>query len=177
MGGQPLHNVSASVGGTSGSGSTTVTATRRIGFRTFALVTGAGTPPGKVGTQVNGMYFRVNGAPVFSRGANMIPMEELEGRMRGDAHRTLVESAAHAKMNTLRIWGGGVFLPRTWYEACDERGIMVYHDLMYPGHQEHAPANNADQEQEVRHNVRRLSHHASIVIWDGENSDDGESSK
>lgn len=50
---------------------------------------------------------------------------------------------------------------------------MVYHDMMYPGHAEHAPANTADQQLEVRHNVRRLSHHASIVIWDGENSDDG----
>ena len=41
------------------------------------------------------------------------------------------------------------------------------------GHPEHAPANTTDQQLEVRHNVRRLAHHPSIVIWDGENSDDG----
>lgn len=62
-----------------------VQAERRIGFRTFALVTGNDTDPdyvkraaGADGTDTQGMLFRVNGAAVFSRGANMIPMEELE---------------------------------------------------------------------------------------------------
>jgi hypothetical protein len=167
VGRQPLYNVSAKVGNSS------AVATRRIGFRTFALVTGGGTPPGDQGaTLTNGMYFRVNGASVFSKGANMIPMEEMEGRMRADAHRTLIQSAAHGGMNTLRVWGGGIFLPGVWFDACDELGVMVYHDMMYPGHKEHAPANTTDQELEVRHNVRRLGHHPSIVIWDGQNSDD-----
>ena len=93
--------------------------------------------------------------------------------MRGDAHRTLIASAAAAGFNTVRVWGGGIFLPREWYDACDEHGLMVYHDLMYPGHKEHAPANTTDQQDETRHQVRRLSPHPSIVIWDGENSDDG----
>lgn len=173
---QPLYNVSASIGITDQSdfrATTTGTAVRRIGFRTFALVTGGGTPPGEQGTLTNGMYFRVNGVAVFSKGANMIPMEELEGRMRADAHQTLIESAADGGMNTVRVWGGGIFLPRAWFDACDEFGIMVYHDMMYPGHKEHAPASTTDQQLEVRHNVRRLAHHPSIVIWDGENSDDG----
>ena len=51
--------------------------------------------------------------------------------MRGDAHRTLIASAAAAGFNTVRVWGGGIFLPREWYDACDEHGLMVYHDLMY----------------------------------------------
>ena len=50
------------------------------------------------------MFFRVNGAPLYSRGANMIPMEELEGRMDAEAHRILVKSSADAGMNTLRVW-------------------------------------------------------------------------
>jgi hypothetical protein len=171
VGRQPLYNVSASVG--NGNATAAAAATRRIGFRTFALVTGANTQPSDHGpTLTNGMYFRVNGATVFSKGANMIPMEEMEGRLRADAHRTLVQSAAHAGMNTLRIWGGGIFMPGMWFDACDELGIMIYHDMMYPGHREHPPANTTDQELEVRHNVRRLSHHPSIVIWDGQNSDD-----
>ena len=45
----------------------------------------------------------------------MIPMDELEGRMSAAAHRQLVRSAADAGMNTLRVWGGGIFLPRAWY--------------------------------------------------------------
>ena len=32
------------------------------------------------GTESHGMYFRINGAIMWSKGANMIPMEELEVR-------------------------------------------------------------------------------------------------
>ena len=170
---QPLYNVAAvaSVGGTD-----TAVATRRIGFRTFAIVTGAARPPGSTfttGTMTNGMVFRVNGAATFSRGANVIPMEQLEGRMRADAHTQMLASAAAAGMNTVRVWGGGIFYPTVFYDVCDELGIMVYHDLMYPGHPQHDVANTTDQMLETRHNVRRLSSHPSLVIWDGENADDG----
>jgi beta-mannosidase len=59
----------------------------------------------------------------------MIPMEELEGRMDATAHTRLVKSAVDGMMNVLRVWGGGMFLPDAWYDACDEMGIMVYHDM------------------------------------------------
>ena len=113
-------------------------ATRRVGFRHFALVTGNDTNPeyiknasGKQGTQnpALGMFWRINGAAIMSKGANMIPMDEMEGRLDADAHKIVVESAANAGLNTLRIWGGGMFLPDAWYDACDEHGIMVYHDM------------------------------------------------
>ena len=55
----------------------------------------------------------------------MIPMEELEGRLDGGAHRILVRSVADAHMNTLRVWGGGIYYPREFYEACDDYGIML----------------------------------------------------
>jgi beta-galactosidase/beta-glucuronidase len=51
----------------------------------------------------------VNGVPVFARGANVVPMEELEGRASALALRTMVASAAAGNMNTLRVWGGGLF--------------------------------------------------------------------
>ena len=69
-------------------------------------------------------------------------------------------------MNTLRVWGGGIFLPRAWYEACDELGIMVYHDMQY-AQGGHSPKNTTTQDAELRHNIRRLASHPSIVVWDG----------
>lgn len=45
--------------------------------------------------------------------------------MSDEAHRALVQNAADGGMNTLRVWGGGMFLPDSWYDACDELGIMV----------------------------------------------------
>ncbi|CAE7271945.1 MANBA, partial [Symbiodinium pilosum] len=146
---------------------------RKIGFRYFALVTGNDTDPGYVarasteeGTESQGMYFRINGVAFWSKGANVIPMEELEGRMLGEAHRVMVRSAADGGMNTLRVWGGGIFLPDEFYDACDELGLVVFHDMMY-AQLGHAPERTVVQDTELRHQVRRLSSHPSIVIWDG----------
>ena len=60
------------------------------------------------------MFWRINGAAILAKGANMIPMEELEGRMSADAHTALVKNAVDGGMNTLRVWGGGMFLPDAW---------------------------------------------------------------
>ena len=45
---------------------------------------------------------RVNGAAIAARGANMVPMEVLEGRIAPGQHRALVASAAAASFNTMR---------------------------------------------------------------------------
>ena len=57
-------------------------ATRRVGFRHFALVTGNDTDPAYIeqsataeGSGALGMVWKVNGKAVMARGANQIPME------------------------------------------------------------------------------------------------------
>ena len=59
----------------------------------------------------------------------MQSQEEFEGRQSADAYSALVASAAAARMNMLRVWGGGLFLPNVFYDACDAAGVMVYHDV------------------------------------------------
>jgi hypothetical protein len=186
VGAQPLYNVTATWTPAPASAATatatttagTTTAVRRLGFRVFALVTINDTDTATVrsnasteGSGTHGMFFRVNGAAIYSRGANMVPMEELEGRMSGASHRILVKSSADAGMNTLRVWGGGIFYPREFYDACDEYGVMVYHDMQYAstGGGVHGPVAGPEQEAELRHQIRRLSHHPAIVLWDGAN--------
>ena len=88
---------------------------RRIGFRFAPLVTINDTSAEAVaaaenmtGTGNHTVMLRVNGAAVFAKGANMVPMEVLEGRYVPGQHRNLVASAAAAGFNTLRVWGGGI---------------------------------------------------------------------
>merc|ERR1719498_328754 len=78
----------------------------------------------------------------------------------------MVKYATEAKINTLRVWGGGMFLPDAWYDACDEFGILVYHDMQY-AQGGHSPKASAAEDGELRHMIRRLSHHPSIMVWDG----------
>ena len=74
---------------------------------------------------------RVNGAAVYSRGGNKIPMDLLDGRMSATAHRRLVQSAAEGNFNTLRIWGGAIWEPRAFYDACDEFGTSDIYLFIY----------------------------------------------
>jgi hypothetical protein len=152
-------------------------AQRNLGFRVFTLVTGNDTDPstlqGKDGSGFFTMRFKVNGANIWSRGGNMIPMEEMEGRMSGEAHRQLVRSAVDAGMNTFRLWGGGMYLPPAWYDACDEYGMLIYHDQMF-AQGNHGPTGSATEAAEIRHVVRGLSHHPSVAVWDGCNECNGQ---
>ena len=169
MGEQNLYTVITKVT----SGDTVRSGVRRIGFRFFALVTGNDTNPAYVneskhadGTESFGMLVRVNGAPMFNRGANMIPMEELEGRSTSEMYIQLVKNAVEGNMNTFRVWGGGIFYPKIFYDTADELGIVMYHDMMY-AQQGHSPKVTATQDAELRHQIRRLSSHPSIMMWDG----------
>ena len=49
------------------------------------------------------MLWRVNGMIMLSKGANMIPMEELEGRMNAEAHRQLVVSSRDSKKGHFQL--------------------------------------------------------------------------
>jgi beta-mannosidase len=154
-----------------------ITTSRRVGFRVLHLIT-ADTETVPPNEERNGsgnftMRLKVNGADVWARGANMIPMEELEARQDAQAYRALLRSAADAHFNMLRVWGGGVFLPPVFYDTCDELGIMLFHDMMYGqpwmGGTIGTPKPNAMQTAELQHNIRSLAHHPSIVVWNGGN--------
>jgi Beta-galactosidase/beta-glucuronidase len=68
-------------------------------------------------------------------------------------------------MNMLRIWGGGMFMPRSFYEACDKLGVLLYHDLMFVEEQYHSAEKTNDVEEEMRFTIRTLLTHPSIILW------------
>jgi beta-mannosidase len=64
------------------------------------------------------------------------------------------------------MWGGGIWLPDAFYDAADELGMMIYHDQPF-AQGNHAPHGTPVEDAEIRHQVRRNSHHPSIGVWDG----------
>ena len=109
LGAQALYTVSV-VFAPSAPGATPLRLSRTLGFRTVALVTADDSDPASLeGVWGSGnltLRWKVNGADVFARGANWIPLEELEGRNSDAAHAAAVASAAAANFNVLRVWGG-----------------------------------------------------------------------
>lgn len=100
-------------------------AERRVGFRTVALVSHGPTLAGNATGNFT-MRFVINGEAVLLRGCNVIPTSAFEGLVDDRDLRAMVESAARAGMNVLRVWGGGVYGYTAFYDACDELGIVVY---------------------------------------------------
>jgi beta-mannosidase len=113
---------------------------------------------------------RINGRDITMMGANWIPADAIPSRVTPTVIRDLLDSAKAANMNMLRIWGGGQYEPDYFYDLCDELGILIWHDFMfscmsYPSDREFL----ASVETEITQQVRRLSHHASIALWCGDN--------
>ena len=67
------------------------------------MATKVAAAAGASGTGNHTVMLRVNGAAMMARGANMVPMEVLEGRYAPGQHRNIVASAAAANFNTLRV--------------------------------------------------------------------------
>jgi len=112
----------------------------------------------------------VNHMPIFSKGANWIPADYFVERLQVEDYRRLLKDAIRANMNTLRIWGGGIYEPDHFYELCDEMGIMVWQDFMFACSM--YPADESflkSVKREARYQVERLKSHASIILWCGNN--------
>ncbi|MBN3303786.1 MANBA mannosidase, partial [Amia calva] len=94
-------------------------------------------------------------------------------RINGRSIKNLLQSAVDANMNTLRVWGGGLYEREEFYDICDELGIMIWQDFMfacalYPS--ESSFLNTV--REEVTHQVRRLKSHPSIIVWSGNNENE-----
>ncbi len=115
--------------------------------------------------------FVVNGVPVFVKGSNWIPPDPFPNRITGARLEKLISSAAAANQNMLRVWGGGIYEEDRFYELCDRLGILVWQDFMfacgiYPLDD---PVFKAGALAEIRENVQRLRHRASLALWCGNN--------
>ncbi|MBC8479570.1 MAG: glycoside hydrolase family 2 protein [FCB group bacterium] len=118
-------------------------------------------------------YFKLNGIPVFAKGANYIPNDSFLPEVTDNRYRQVVDAAVDANMNMLRIWGGGIYESDLFYDLCDQAGIMIWQDFMfacslYPGDEDFL--NNIAHE--VTDNVKRLRNHPCIVLWCGNNEID-----
>ncbi|WP_439183583.1 beta-mannosidase [Carboxylicivirga taeanensis] len=115
-------------------------------------------------------YFKLNGHPVFMKGANYIPNDVFLDRVSPEKYEHIIKSAADSHFNMLRVWGGGIYEKEIFYDLCDKYGILVWQDFMfacnmYPGHPEFLES----VKHEAEYNVRRLRNHPSIALWCGNN--------
>lgn len=152
---QPLYPLTVTADG--------MTLSKRIGLRDMQTV----SEKDEYGVCLK---FRVNGIDVFAKGADWIPMDSRPETYTRDRYDALLSDAVEANMNCLRVWGGGLYENEDFYDLCDEKGILIWQDMMlacavYPDSDNFLALIRA----EVIHQVKRLRDHACIALWCGDN--------
>ena len=160
LGKQPLYRITVSL---LSDGAVADSYTTRVGLRTITV----STEKDEYG---NEFCFVVNGRKIFAMGANYIPQDSLIPRITTERYVKMVEDAAEANFNCLRVWGGGYYPDDAFYDACDEKGIIIWQDLMFACNvYELTDEFEESIKAETRDNVRRLRHHACLGLWCGNN--------
>jgi beta-mannosidase len=160
-GAQPLYSLEATL---SHEGDLLDQHTVQFGIRTIEIEELA-AEPGKTFT------LKVNGQRIFVKGGNWVPADPFPGRIRPEHYDRLISLAQRARMNLLRAWGGGIYEPEPFWEACDQTGVMVSQDFLlacaeYP---EDDPAFLQQLRVEFAQAIRRLRNHPSLAFWCGDN--------
>jgi beta-mannosidase len=115
--------------------------------------------------------FEVNGTPIFARGGDYVPEDIILTRVNREKTERLIKDCVAANFNTIRVWGGGVYPSDDFYDLCDRYGLIVWQDLMFAC----AIYDISDQrffnniKEEVRDNLLRIRHHASLGLVCGNN--------
>ncbi len=135
----------------------------RLGLRTIELIT-------ERDAAGESFYFKLNGRPVFTKGANYIPQDIFQDRVTPAQYKRLLDDAVAANMNMLRVWGGGIYEDDLFYQLCDARGILVWQDFMYacamyPG----SGSFLKNAAAEAYEQIERLRQHPCIALWCGNN--------
>ncbi len=161
LGGQPLYTVTVELHDESGT--VLDTAAKRIGLRTLII----SKDKDEWGEE---FCFKCNGVKVFAMGANYIPEDQIVTRMTKERTDRLLEDCAAANYNFIRVWGGGFYPSDSFYDKCDELGLIVWQDFMFAcSAYRLTDSFRRTVEAEIADNIVRLRHHASLGIWCGNN--------
>jgi beta-mannosidase len=96
--------------------------------------------------------------------------EVFPGTITPERYREQLQPAKDAHFNLLRIWGGGIVNKESFFDICDELGILVWQEFpLACNHYPDKPEYLAVLEQEARSIVRRVKKHACLAIWSGGN--------
>ena len=165
-GGQPLYTYKVQL---ERGGKIIAEKTGKLGFRSVRLLE---KPKADA---FLGYELEINGKVIFAKGANWIPVECFTGVVEDEKYEKLVNLAVDGNYNMLRVWGGGIYEKDIFYDLCDEKGILVWQDIMLACADipEDKPEWVDNMLKEVVYQVKRLRNHVSLVYWCGGNEKTG----
>ena len=146
----------------------------RVGFRRVRLVMAEdgwvypqGFPTSRSHPPIT---VELNGRVIFAKGSNWVSADLFPARVTPQVLRPLLRLAKGANFNLLRCWGGAIVNPESFFEQCDELGLLVWQEFPlacnnYPDD----PGYLRVLDQESRSIIRRVRQHPCLAVWGGGN--------
>ena len=114
--------------------------------------------------------FVVNGKKIFAMGANFVPYASPAVWMTDERLQSIIADCAEANFNCIRVWGGGFYGSDLFYDLCDRFGLIVWQDFMFACRNiDMSSAFIENVAEEVKENILRIRHHASLGLLCGNN--------
>ena len=146
----------------------------RIGFRKIQLLMNEGSwnYPTSYPMTRSACPFTIciNGRKTFGKGSNFVNIDVFVGKLTEKDYRKQLEMVKECNMNILRLWGGAIVNKQSFFDICDESGIMVWQEFPL------ACNNYTDNKhyleviaQEANSIVRKIKNHPCHIIWCGGN--------
>lgn len=146
----------------------------KIGFRKIKLIMneGAWDEPNifPISRNVSPASLEVNNRRIFAKGTNWVHPEIFVGTITAALYEKQIKLAKDAHMNILRVWGGGITNKESFFDYCDQYGMLVWQEFPL------ACNNYTDKsaylkilEQEATSIIKRVKQHASLAMWSGGN--------
>ncbi|MCE5347900.1 MAG: glycoside hydrolase family 2 [Bacteroidales bacterium] len=141
---------------------------QKIGIRTAELISTPITTKENPGEFV----FKINGEKIFVRGTNWVPLDALHSRDQNHL-KDAIRMIADLNCNMIRCWGGNVYEDHSFFDLCDQNGVMVWQDFAM-GCTTYPQDNDFVEKikKEATEVVIKLRNHPSLVLWSGNNEND-----
>ena len=140
-----------------------------FGFKTVKLVPNPELPEG-----LHPWCFVINGRPIFIKGWNWVPIDNMYGGDHAAKYERLIRLAKEANVNLLRVWGGGLIESELFYQLCDRAGIMVWQEFTLSGSGlENDPPDDPEYLAMLRQAAESIvpsrRNYVSLAVWCGGN--------
>ncbi len=119
----------------------------------------------------SGFILLVNGVRIFAKGGNWVPADPFPSRVTPEKYDHLIRLAAEANMTVLRCWGGGIYEPQAFFDACNRYGVMISQDFQFAcaHYPEDDEAFMANVRREIPIVIKQLRNNPALAWWSGNN--------
>lgn len=122
-------------------------------------------------TEFSGFILVVNGIKVLCMGGDWVPCEPFDNGKNDEKISNVLTLSREMGVNMIRVWGGGSFESKHFYNECSRLGIMVTQDFLmacgtYPEKEEWFIS---QLNKEAEYAAKLIRNQPCLMWWSGDN--------